>query len=106
MMREDYMELGPTPAAESCVGVGQDNYHELSRAECQAYRNQLRRMFPYEGIRFVIKTFPHDFGSYHEVCVVWTDGDEEGYRHALEVEHNTPEHWDDEARIELRKVVA
>lgn len=99
----DWIELGPTPAGESCAQVGQNSYAEQARKEGRAYINQLERMFPNPpgSARFALKSFPHDFGTYFEVCVVYNDDSEAEWDFAFEVERNLPEFWDDEAKVEL-----
>lgn len=88
----------------------------MARAECKAYINQLLRVFgkpPLPGY-FKVKSFPHDFGSYMEVCIFYeileipddASLDEEilhskSEAYAYNVEANLPEYWDDEAKKEL-----
>jgi hypothetical protein len=102
----DILDLGPTPAEEKCAQVGQDNYHEVSRREANAYIKQLRRMFGEEpaGARLTMKSYPHDFGSYLEVVVKFNENDEEAVEYAFKLEGNLPGEWDDEARQELQLV--
>ena len=102
-MANDYVSIGSSPAEESCAQVGSDNYSELSRKECNAFVKQLIRQFgqPPEGARFTVKSFPHDFGSYKEVCVVYADHIEEAAEFAYKVENESPAQWDDEAKAEL-----
>jgi len=93
----DYIELGPTPAGESCAQVGADDYHEKAREECQRYKELLEATFPDppQGSRFAIKSFPHDFGSYYEVVVWFDDDNEKSVDFAYKVERNLPETWED-----------
>lgn len=42
----------------------------------------------------VVKSFPHDFGSYREVCVRYDDTDPAGENYAFQLEGNTPARWD------------
>lgn len=95
----DYFTLGSVPCDEDCSQVGSNDYHEKSRIECQAYKKQLLRLFP--NAYFKIKGFPHDFGTYHEVVVMFTEDDEAEVRQAIEIEDSLPENWDDEAKKEL-----
>lgn len=97
-MRE-YLELGPVPYEEDCAQVGAGNYHEKARKECTAYKHQLERLFP-KGT-FTIKSNPHDFGSYYEVCIVYNDNDESSSDYAFNVESNLPSNWDEKAKKEL-----
>lgn len=100
----DYISIGCTPAMEDCAQVGRANYHEQMRKETKAYIGQLTRMFPLpEGVDAIIKvkSFPHDFGTYHEVVVDYNVDQKEALSYALTVEADAPAHWDQEARKEL-----
>jgi hypothetical protein len=99
-MSKDYMEIGSVPANEPCIGVGQDDYHRISRTECSTFKQQLLRQWQDKlipGVGFVIKSYPHDFGTYHEVCVVYDDDNEAQTDLAVEIQNEMPEKWDSEA---------
>mgnify|MGYP001304079366 CR=1 FL=1 len=73
----DYIEIGPTPAAEDCIGVSSTaDYLPAMRAECKRFRVALERYFepvvPF-GSWFGVKSNPHDFGTYCEVVVYYDD---------------------------------
>ena len=89
----DFITIGSTPPEEDCLGVG----HPLSRAETCIYRRQLRREFPL--VNFLVKGFPHDFGTYYEVVATYHD--EESAALAFQAEESAPR-WDAEAVKELR----
>lgn len=93
----DYIELGPSPAGESCVQVGDPDYASKAREECSRYKELLERKFPNPpwGSRFGIKSFPHDFGSYYEVVVHFDDDNDASVDFAYRVEANLPETWED-----------
>jgi len=97
----DVMYLGSAPCGEDCASVGREGYMRQARAECRAYVGQLKRLFgaPPEGCDLVIRSNPHDFGSYLSVEAHF--GDEAGQEYALKCENNQPELWDAEARAEL-----
>lgn len=101
----DWMELGPTPAGEKCASIGEDDFEQQSRIECAAFKAQLERLFP--KARFRVKSFNHDFGTYREVCValetLYDENNNEIEPIAYEVEANTPELWDNEAKKELKQ---
>lgn len=99
----DYLNIGSSPHGEDCAQVGSDDYNPRMRAETTAFVHQLQRMFgaPPYGAAFRVKGFPHDFGSYYEVVVAFDDAVEDSVKFAYQVENNTPESWDDEARKEL-----
>lgn len=96
----DSMYLGSTPYEEDCAQVGSDGYMRRARQECRAYIKQLIRTFgePPAGCSLVIKSSPHDFGSYLAVEAVF---DEAGQEYALRCDNQQPRNWDDQARAEL-----
>ena len=69
----DTMQIGSTPYNMDCAQVGSENYDTKSQIECNAFLHQIKRVCgePPQGARLVVKSFPHDFGSYREVCVVY-----------------------------------
>lgn len=99
----DCLYLGPVPSEEDCEQVGKYYQPNMARAECTAYVNQLRRQFGEEpeGARIAIKSEAHDFGSYLEVVVYYTD--EQSAEYAFNVENNSPSYWDAEAIEELAR---
>jgi hypothetical protein len=95
----DYIELGSVPSDETCAQLGENpDFYQQNGIETAAYKHQLERKFP--GLRFVVKTFPYDSGSYSEVCVVFST-DEEGEQ-AYIIENMLPDRWDAEAVAELK----
>ena len=103
----DYIEIGPTPSDENCAQVGDIYYGIRSKIETTAYLNQLNRMFPEvlnsSTLRFSIKTFQHDFGSYKEVVINYDSDDEEEYEIAIsKIDKNIPSNWDEEALDEIK----
>lgn len=97
----DYIDLGPVPANETCAQVGSDGYHERARAECKRYRALLEATYAaaHDGrecpARIVIKSNPHDFGSYLEVGVKFDSDDAKQLEAALWLEDNAPTEWPD-----------
>jgi len=101
----DYLTLGPTPSGEGCEQLGPRYDPRKARAECLVFVHQLQRLFPH-GV-FKVKSFAHDFGSYMEVCAVYDDSyDDDITRAAFAAEANTPENWDEAAKIELKNALA
>lgn len=102
---KDYIELGPTPYEENCAQTTAEDYSEKSYVECRAYANQLKRILNGKdeecGLRITVKSFPHDYGSYREVCAVYDDSNYDAMNLATELENNCPATWDREARREL-----
>ena len=100
----DEVSLGSTPSAEECAQVGTNDYHELTKMEIRAYANQIKRMFPNmpQGVSLKIQKNPHDFGTYHELAIKFESDNEEASNFAYDIENNTPENWDEQARQELQ----
>lgn len=98
MAQKEWMELGTTPANEDCVQVSKEDYLPAMTKECERYKEMLINRYPVPaGVNayFGIKTFPHDFGSYKEVCIIYDAGDERSANFALFVEGSLPQEWDD-----------
>jgi hypothetical protein len=105
--RLDEMELGPTPAEESCQQLGSDNYAVDAKKECRVYIEFLQRLFPIpehleESLMFKIKSCPHDYGDYYDVMIKFDSEIPEAVDFAYNVEANLPGEWDDIAREKLR----
>jgi hypothetical protein len=97
---KDYIELGPTPVDEDAAQIKvQDDFLIQNLLECKAYKAQLLRTSPGADVR--IKSFRHEFGTYHEVCIYFDPADEAECERAFNLEGSTPLEWDDEARAEL-----
>lgn len=99
----DYLNIGPVPWGEDCAQVGSEDYDQRSRRECVVFLNQIRvAVAEPPGAALVIKSFPHDFGSYREVCCRYSDDNEAAQDYAFNCEgHKGLESWDDQARQEL-----
>jgi lipocalin len=68
--------------------------------------HQLQRLFPVPEelsgeVWFEIKTFPHDFGSYREVAVVYNYENRKAIDYASNCDKKAPQEWDAEALQEL-----
>ena len=101
-MLTEYVELGSTPAGESCAQVGADGYYDLMKVESKRYIEMLQKRFPQHeevGISFRNKSFPHDFGSYHEVCAVYFESNELASNVAWQMQDDCPEYWADDKII-------
>ena len=77
----DYQVIGSIGFAQ----VGRDDYHEKMRIEMEVMAKIVARDNPLPDelipdARIQVKSFPHDFGTYHELCVTypdeWNDDDE------------------------------
>jgi len=91
----DFITLGQTPCSERCANVGEPNYRERARAECQKYIQLLRQHFGPEplGAHFAIKWFDHDFGPYYEVVCFYDSINELAREYALRCEDHAPMTW-------------
>lgn len=102
----DYLNLGQAPANEECSCVGEPDYPERSKIECRVWKHQLLRVFPVPDslngvVYYQIKSFDHDFGTYREVCIVYSNAIGTAIDMAYKVENNLPSDWDEEAKTEL-----
>lgn len=92
----DYITLGPTPCEEPCQQVGTPGYNRsLEVQECWAYVKLLRWYFGEEpsGAHLSVKSFPHDFGTYHEVVCWYEEGNEASSEYAFRCESDGPLTW-------------
>ena len=97
---KDYVNIGSSPHGEDCAHVGSDDYGARSRIELREYMRMLNAQHPApkDGIsHLAAKSFPHDFGNYHEVVAHYDDSSAESVSWAFAVEGNDIEHWDAEA---------
>ena len=92
-MRE-YINIGSSPCEEDCVQVGAQDYVSKSRKECQRFINKIREICGVEpeGAQLATKSFPHDFGTYHEV-VCYFDMGTPSEDYAYHVESYAPTTW-------------
>lgn len=104
--RKHVYDIGPTPHGEECAQFGKPDFYEINPIECEAFREQLRRMFPEQCkiVSLVITRNNYDEGCYREVAVqFWSDHEniEAAAEAATFIEDNAPEFWDEEAKIYL-----
>jgi hypothetical protein len=93
---KDILTLGSAPWEEDCVQVeSSGTYLRPMLAQCQSFKQLLLDIFgkPPEGASLVVRQFPHDFGTYAEVCVVFDDRFPEAVTYAYKLEANTPAEW-------------
>ncbi len=92
----DYLNIGSSPCAEKCVQVGEPNYAVESRKECNRFIELIRKCLGEEpdGATLAIKSFPHDFGTYHEVVCYYDDTNEVAIDYAFKCESEAPETLD------------
>ena len=92
----DYLEIGgTTPSDEECVNVSKTvDYMPAMRAEANRFVEMLKLRFPNcDAVDFVIKSNPHDFGSYLDIRAVFHN--EIGREQAFFIEGNMPCKWTD-----------
>lgn len=97
MPSEDRLSIGSTPANETCEQIGTPEYNQgLAIAECRAFAEQIKRELgePPEGARLAVIGQSHDFGTYHEVFVVYDEDNQAAIEYAYNVEANAPTEWD------------
>lgn len=89
----DSVALGASPYLEDAAQVGKPYYAQDSILECRAYINQLSRTSSIpSGARLFTKSNPHDFGTYREVEVAYSDAESADFAFALE--SRAPSNWD------------
>ena len=96
-MRE-FMNIGSTPSDEPCASVGEPDYYPRAREECARFIELIRKKLGEEppGAHLATKSFPHDFGTYHEVVCYFEDSDEEASQYAYLCESESPRTWQDD----------
>ena len=89
----DYISIGSSPTDEDWAQVSSENYLSKAIEECRRFIGLLRKKFEDEpeGARLKVKSFPHDFGTYHEVVCYYDDAIKESFEYALLLEGNTPQ---------------
>ena len=98
-MATDYIDVGPAPYDEACTPAGRDRRREIQ--ECQALRNQIRRLFGPEpaGARLRVRT--ENQGEYVNLVCEYEEGNETAMRYAIRCQNECPQYWDLFARVEL-----
>lgn len=102
--------IGSTPSEEVCAQVGQDGYAELVRLEIRLYKDllieELVKQFPDVGlqIRFRVSFHPHDFGTYHELDVVYYPENPVSVDQAHWCESAPIMFWPDEQRAKINEI--
>jgi hypothetical protein len=71
------LNIGPCPADEIAADLKSPHYRTLCKLELSLYKQQLLEeillKWPEEGclVRFKTTSNPHDFGTYHEIDVMY-----------------------------------
>lgn len=90
----DFLNIGCTPCEESCQQVPYTD-PGLARRECLAFIKAIRKKLGNEpeGASLQVNSFPHDFGTYHEVVCYYNDTMPESEEYALLCESDAPATW-------------
>jgi hypothetical protein len=86
------LDIGGTPAEESCAQIGPDQPADgprLNRLECRAYILALRAKYGDEppDCRLRVRSNAHDFGTYCEVAYDYPDDSAPGLAYAARARH-------------------
>ena len=94
-MENDLVYLGPAPAEEDCVQVGDPDYARKAKAECRAYIEAIRKVLgpEPEGARLSIKGEQHDFGVYYEAVAYFNPNNQAAAEYAYRCEEKAPTTW-------------
>lgn len=95
MTTETYY-LGPAPAEETCVQVGDPDYEEKAKRECTQYIAAIRMVCGDEplGAKLKIARQPHEFGYYSEVVVAFDPENEAAREYAAKCDESAPSTWE------------
>lgn len=102
----DYVSLGSTPYNEECAQIGDPDYYKKTKEELKKYKSLILTKYgePPEGARLQVKSFSHDFGSYHELCVVYELDNIDAENYAFALEQNCPETWKDDEFVDWKSL--
>ena len=92
----DYLNIGPVPANESCQQVGTPGYDaQKARVECRLFIAAIRKHLGREpeGASLVVRSNPHDFGTYYEVACRYDENNEAAVDYAFKCEAEAPVDW-------------
>ena len=97
---EDFVGLGSSPCEEDCVQVSKDfDYMPKMKKECNRFKLGIEKYFENlikeSDVSIVIKTFPHDFGSYCDVGISFDNSNKYQYKAALKIEQECPTTWEE-----------
>ena len=110
MSYETFDCIGSAPSEEVCAQVGHDSYAELVRLEIRLYKEllieELNKQFPDVGVQIRLRTsfHPHDFGTYHELDVVYDPENPVAVNQALWCESSPIMFWPEEQRAKINEV--
>jgi hypothetical protein len=104
------LNIGPCPADETPAQLGSEHYRTLCKLELSLFKQQLLEeillKWPEEGslVRFKTTSNPHDFGTYHEIDVVYDSTDSISVEQAFYCEGYASTSWTDERRTTINNL--
>ena len=92
----DFISIGSSPAEETCAQLGDENYGQKAKAECQRFVELIRKKLGEEsnGARLCVMGFPHDFGTYFEVVCKYDPTIPGAMDYAMRCEAEAPTTWE------------
>lgn len=96
-MDDEVLYIGPCPAEEDAVQIGEPDYPQRAKAQCRAFIEGIRKTLGHEpeGARLSVASQPHDFGSYYEVVARFDPDDPVAVEYAYHVDAKAPTTWAD-----------
>jgi len=87
--------LGPCPALEDAVQLGEPDYEARAKRECARFIDRIREVHGREpaGALLRVQSHHHDFGFYFEVEIAWEYGNRGAEEYAELVLVAPPERW-------------
>ncbi|MFO0812101.1 MAG: hypothetical protein U0796_02715 [Gemmatales bacterium] len=92
----DCLDIGPAPAEETCVSVGEQDYARKAKIECQQFIEAIKKSCgePPLGADLRVKSNPHDFGNYYSVACYFDEQYPESVEYAYKCEAHAPTTWE------------
>ena len=93
----DSLSLGPAPAEEDPVQLGEADYASRAQRECRRYIEAIRKLCGEEpeGAQLRMTRHSHGFGQYYDVEVKFDGNNEAAAEYAYMVESKSPVTWEE-----------
>ena len=93
----DSLSLGPAPAEEDLVQLGEADYASRAQRECRRYIDAIRKVCGEEpeGAQLRMTRHSHDFGQYYDVEIKFDGNNEAAAEYAYKVESKSPATWEE-----------
>ena len=93
----DSLSLGPAPAEEDPVQLGEADYASRAQRECRRYIEAIRKVCGEEpeGAQLRMTRHSHDFGQYYDVEIRFDGNNEAAADYAYKVESKAPATWEE-----------